>query len=234
MVKDVTDAKNAVDALETTVDGKANKATTLAGYGITDAYTKTETDGLLDAKADETALANYATTTALTSGLAGKQAVLGYTPENVVNKAKVIGEDNKASDTMYPTVGAITTWVSSEISDLSELPVNPGLIEDGTLAGSKLQNGAITEAKIADGAVTTDKIADGAVTEAKLSTDVQETIAGKANADDVYTKGEADSKIVELAVPQPPEDCTSESGLCVLSVTPEGTYAWVNVTAPIE
>ena len=240
LVKDVTDAKNAadaaadaagaaqdaVDALETTVDGKANKATTLAGYGITDAYTKTETDGLLDAKADETALANYATTTALTSGLGGK--------EDTSNKAKVIGEDNKASDTLYPTVGAITTWVSSEISDLSELPVNPGLIEDGTLAGSKLQNGAITEAKIADGAVTTDKIADGAVTEAKLSTDVQETIAGKANADDVYTKGETDSKIVELAVPQPPEDCVSESGLCVLSVTPEGTYAWVNVTAPIE
>lgn len=226
LVKDVTDVKNAVDALETTVDGKANKATTLAGYGITDAYTKTETDGLLDAKADETALANYATTTALTSGLGGK--------EDTSNKAKVIGDDNKASDTLYPTVGAITTWVSSEISDLSELPVNPGLIEDGTLAGSKLQNGAITEEKIADGAVTTDKIADGAVTEAKLSTDVQETIAGKANADDVYTKGETDSKIVELAVPQPPEDCTSESGLCVLSVTPEGTYAWVNVTAPIE
>ena len=180
----------------------------------------------MDAKADETALANYATTTALTSGLGGK--------EDTSNKAKVIGEDNKASDTLYPTVGAITTWVSSEISDLSELPVNPGLIEDGTLAGSKLQNGAITEAKIADGAVTTDKIADGAVTEAKLSTDVQETIAGKANATDVYTKGEADSKIVELAVPQPPEDCVSESGLCVLSVTPEGTYAWVNVTAPIE
>ena len=226
LVKDVTDAKNAVDALETTVDGKANKATTLAGYGITDAYTKTETDGLLDAKADETALANYATTTALTSGLGGK--------EDTSNKTKIINAGNKASDTLYPTVGAITTWVSSEISDLSELPVNPGLIEDGTLAGSKLQNGAITEEKIADGAVTTDKIADGAVTEAKLSTDVQETIAGKANADDVYTKGETDSKIVELAVPQPPEDCVSESGLCVLSVTPEGTYAWVNVTAPIE
>ena len=33
-----------VTNLQTTLDGKANKATTLAGYGITDAYTKDETD----------------------------------------------------------------------------------------------------------------------------------------------------------------------------------------------
>ena len=36
-IADVTD-------LQTTLDGKANKATTLAGYGITDAYTTTQTD----------------------------------------------------------------------------------------------------------------------------------------------------------------------------------------------
>lgn len=33
-----------LSSLETTVTGKADKATTLEGYGITDAYTKTETD----------------------------------------------------------------------------------------------------------------------------------------------------------------------------------------------
>ena len=36
-IADVTD-------LQTTLDGKANKATTLEGYGITDAYTQTQTD----------------------------------------------------------------------------------------------------------------------------------------------------------------------------------------------
>lgn len=36
-IADVTD-------LQTTLDGKANKATTLAGYGIADAYTQTQTD----------------------------------------------------------------------------------------------------------------------------------------------------------------------------------------------
>lgn len=42
-----------VTALETEMPDKADKATTLAGYGITDAYTKTEADTLLGAKADQ-------------------------------------------------------------------------------------------------------------------------------------------------------------------------------------
>lgn len=41
-VKDLADAKA---ALNTAIDGKADKATTLAGYGIEDAYTKDEIDG---------------------------------------------------------------------------------------------------------------------------------------------------------------------------------------------
>lgn len=36
-----------VTGLQGALDGKANKATTLAGYGITDAYTKGETDGAI-------------------------------------------------------------------------------------------------------------------------------------------------------------------------------------------
>ena len=36
--------KTTVESLTTTVNGKANKATTISGYGITDAYTKTEVD----------------------------------------------------------------------------------------------------------------------------------------------------------------------------------------------
>lgn len=36
--------KTTVEALTTTVEGKADKATTISGYGITDAYTKTEVD----------------------------------------------------------------------------------------------------------------------------------------------------------------------------------------------
>ena len=42
---------NLATALASKINGKADSATTLAGYGITDAYTSTETDTLLAAKA---------------------------------------------------------------------------------------------------------------------------------------------------------------------------------------
>ena len=212
LVKDVTDAKNAadaaadaagaaqdaVDALETTVDGKADKATTLAGYGITDAYTKTETDGLLDAKADESALAGYATTGALTSGLAGK--------EDTSNKTKLINDGNKSSETLFPTIGAITTWTDQQIQQLSTegIPVNP----------DNIGSNAITTDKIANGAVTTEKLADDSVTEDKLSNDVVASIDAK--------------------LPAPDADCVADSNLCVLTVTPSGDLAWVAVTQPAE
>jgi hypothetical protein len=43
-----------IDTLETEIDTKATKATTLSGYGITDAYTKTQVDSKVDAKQDKT------------------------------------------------------------------------------------------------------------------------------------------------------------------------------------
>ena len=47
--EDVTELQGTVAGLQT---GKADKATTLQGYGITDAYTKTEVDTALGAKAN--------------------------------------------------------------------------------------------------------------------------------------------------------------------------------------
>ena len=214
----------------TDASGNITSAATIGQDKVTGLTTaladKASIDDIPTTVAELTDASNYATTTALTSGLADK--------EDAGNKTNVINDGNEASDTQFPTVGAMTSWVSSEISNLSELPVNPGLIEDGTLAGSKLQNGAVTSEKIADGAVTTPKIADNAVTEDKLSDELNTEIDGKANAADVYTKLETDGKIVELAVPQPDADCQAESGLCVLSITTDGDLAWVNVTAPAE
>lgn len=46
-------AQGEVDALEIVVAGKADKATTLAGYGIGDAYTKTETEGVVNSAINE-------------------------------------------------------------------------------------------------------------------------------------------------------------------------------------
>ena len=55
------------DTIADAIANKADKATTLEGYGITDAYTKTETDALLDEKADNaTTLEGYGITDAYT------------------------------------------------------------------------------------------------------------------------------------------------------------------------
>ena len=196
-------------------------------------------DGLTDvlnAKVDDSELTtinqtieqieqNVTNITAPDSGLLAKK-------EDSANKINSITGENESSDTQFPTVGAMTSWVSSELSGLSELPVNPGLIEDGTLAGSKLQNGAVTSEKIAAGAVTTEKIADNAVTSDKLSDDVVAEIDGKADLADVYTRQQTNDKIVEIAIQQPQNTCTSESDLCVLTLTKDKRLAWVPVTEP--
>lgn len=56
--------------LQTTLNGKANKATTLAGYGITNAYTKTESDGRYYRPAANRSLSGILSTTNKTVALA--------------------------------------------------------------------------------------------------------------------------------------------------------------------
>ena len=61
------DLDNLSAAGQAKFDAKANKSTTLSGYGITNAYSKTEVDRLLDTKANEsTTLAGYGITDAYT------------------------------------------------------------------------------------------------------------------------------------------------------------------------
>ena len=56
----ITTLEGQVSANETAIAGKADKATTLAGYNISDAYTKTEVDSAIADKADKaTTLAGY-------------------------------------------------------------------------------------------------------------------------------------------------------------------------------
>lgn len=70
-----TETANSTFATITTVNGKADKATSLSGYGITDAYTKTEADAAFMNSAEvESAITakGYATTTAMNAALSSK------------------------------------------------------------------------------------------------------------------------------------------------------------------
>lgn len=72
-------------ALKTKIDGKADKAATLAGYGIADAYTKTGAEGMVDEKITALALgtmskekaADYTKTADLETALEGKYDAAG-------------------------------------------------------------------------------------------------------------------------------------------------------------
>ena len=186
-----TDASGNITSAATIGQDKVTGLTTaLAG--------KASIDDIPTTVAELTDASDYATTTALTSGLAGK--------EDTSNKTKIINDGNKSSETLFPTIGAITTWTDQQIQQLSTegIPVNP----------DNIGSNAITTDKIANGAVTTPKIADNAVTEDKLSDDVVADIDNR--------------------IPKPTAACVSDSNLCVLSVTPEGDLAWVAVTAPAE
>lgn len=70
-----TETANSTFATITTVNGKADKATSLSGYGITDAYTKTEADtAFMNSAEVESAITakGYATTTTMNAALSSK------------------------------------------------------------------------------------------------------------------------------------------------------------------
>ena len=82
-------------ALET----KADKSTTLAGYGITDAYTKTDIDTKLNNKADTSTLSNYITTNTANETYAtkielnNKQDTLTFDTTPTLNSQNVVTSD---------------------------------------------------------------------------------------------------------------------------------------------
>ncbi len=195
-----TIAQSAVDGLETALADKAD-----AG----DLTTINETI--------ETIEQNVNSITAADTGLLAQK-------EDAANKTKAITEENKSSETLFPTIGAITQWTNTEIQKIRDEGIDIGTDNIG--------EGAVQTVNLGNGAVTTEKIADKAVTDEKLSDELNAEIDGKANAADVYTKLETDGKIVEIAIPRPTADCQAASGLCVLSVTTGGDLAWVNVTEP--
>ena len=211
-----TIAQARVDGLETALDAKAaaddlDDLGTRVGLAENDidalqTTVGTSADGLV---ADVAALQKTAST-------------LGTTYEQIANRTDTLDDATTASK--YPTAGAVRSYVASEIAALDDtgLPVNPGNIEDGSLPGSKLQ----------DGAITTDKIANSTILKEDLNSALQTEIDGKADLADVYTRQQTNDKIVEIAIQQPQNTCTSESDLCVLTLTKDKRLAWVPVTEP--
>ena len=110
-------------ALKTKIDGKADKATTLAGYDIEDAYTKTGAEGMVDTKI-----------TALGLGTMSKEVVADYTKTADLETA-LAGK--------YDAAGA-----AKEVDD--KLPAMNTVISSNTEAITKLNGAASVEGSVAE------------------------------------------------------------------------------------
>ena len=93
------------DNLSATISGKADKATTLGGYGIADAYTKTEAD---DKFIDTTEIEGYATD----AELAGVS--------NVANAADTLSKTNQSAITVLNGDVSVEGSVKKQIKDTSD------------------------------------------------------------------------------------------------------------------
>ena len=148
---------------------------------------------------------------------------------DVAGKAdKLTGEAIKAGN--VAVIDENGNYVAGTVAS-SELVTNTTVTEKITeaLEGNDSVKEIITGI-VGDGTVVKDAI-DASVTSGTLKTELDK----KANADDVYTKEQADAKIIELAIPQPTGACASESGRCVLSVDTTGkSLMWLDVTSPLE
>jgi hypothetical protein len=110
--------ESAAAALTTTVSGKADKATTLAGYGIVDAYTKTAVDTALALKANTSSLATVATSGAY-SDLTGKPTLFSGSYTDLTSKPTLFS-GAYADLTGKPTLATVAT--SGLFADLTSKP----------------------------------------------------------------------------------------------------------------
>ena len=106
-----------VTKMQTDVAGKADAATTLTGYGITDAYTKTETDTAIGKKADKaTTLTGYGITDAYTKTAA--DAKITAATADMATKTQVTADIGTAKTALESAYQAADTALGSRSAAL--------------------------------------------------------------------------------------------------------------------
>lgn len=123
----VQNNNNQHSQINTTLDSKADKSSTLSGYGITNAYTKTETDSKIEEKISQ--LVNSAPETLNT--LDELAAALGDDPNFATTTANLIGtklstETYNAEKINFASVDSVNTKITGNgintIQVVTELP----------------------------------------------------------------------------------------------------------------
>jgi len=166
-------------AINTAIENKADKADTLSEYGITDAYTKTEVDGMVNVKADIASPTFTGTPKAPTATAGTKTTQIATTA--FVDTAITNGMANKADKaTTLSGYGITDTYTKSEVDSAIEA----------------LDTG-VTSVNGSTGAVTITAASIGALTEHQDITgkaDKATTLSGYGITN-AYTKTEVDTAI---------------------------------------
>ena len=117
--------KSAIDEakaeLQGKIDAKADKATSLAGYGIEDAYTKGEVDGKLATKADKAdTLAGYGITDAYTKGEVDAKVTSVYRYKGSVANEEALPDSDQVIGDVYNVedTGANFAWDGTKWDNL--------------------------------------------------------------------------------------------------------------------
>lgn len=182
-------------ALKTKINGKADKATTLAGYGIEDAYTKTGAEGMVDEKI-----------TALALGTMSKEKAADYT---------------KTADLETALEGKYDAAGTAKAVD-DKLPAMNTAIKANTDAITKLNGAASVEGSVAEKIQTAITGLDLANTyAAKSHTHAMEQVTGLADEFAKYQKkGDYALKSEVTAVEQKANDLAT-----LVGTLPEGAKA---------
>ena len=186
----VTEVEGDVSALQTTVAGKADKATTLSGYGITDAYTSAKGTALEGrvAAVEEPEAQVAAGVTGPVSGGTVYTAIQGVSG----NVGTVTSDVATLKSDMTEAKADISALETASATHATKTELSSGLAGKANTAdlGDLATLDAVGSAQITDGAVATADIADKAVTEAKLSDTVN---ASLDKADSALQKTTADA-----------------------------------------
>lgn len=123
-------AMGKVTGLQSALDGKADKGTTLAAYGITDAYTKTETEGriqeVLDGLSDTSETAASVSQALETYKTANDARVLAA-EENIAKKVDAEEGKSLVADTLIAKLEAIEA--GAQVNKIESVKVGDTLLE---------------------------------------------------------------------------------------------------------
>lgn len=232
-------ARRDIAQLQTDVSGKADAATTLAGYGITDAYTKTQIDGMIPS------VPSASTSNPLMDGTASPGSSTAWARGDHVHphdstKADVSAIPTKTSDltndsgfiTSAPVTsvngqtGAVTISVPTKTSDLTNdsgfltsAPVASVNGQTGTVSLDASDVGALPDSTTIPSKTSQLTNDSGFLTSAPVTSVNTKTGAVSLTASDVGALPD------NTAIPTKTSDLTNDSGFITASAVPSPSSA---------